>query len=69
MYKAPATQLSVEAVNDCVGTEPDIDGKAVGDSHKLLSICRKYRRISTAGGGEFLDQVKLAIAPLKDTRR
>jgi len=69
MYGTPARQLSVKAVDDCVGSEPNIGAKAVRDSHELFAIRGKYRGISPTGGGEFLDQLQLAIAPFKDARQ
>jgi hypothetical protein len=56
----------VKAVNDCIGSEADIYSKAVGDSDIQFAVCREYRGVSPAGGGEFFYQHKLAINPLED---
>jgi hypothetical protein len=68
MSKALATQSSVKAVNDCVGSKPDIYSEAVGDSDIQFAVCGEYRGVSPTGGGEFLYRHKCVINPFEDAR-
>src|SRR5580698_9215147 len=57
------SESAAEAIDDCIGPEPDIDGQAIGNGDVQVVVRRKDRRVGPAGRCELLDQEQLTVLP------